>query len=1466
MKTSIGRLSVRRTSAVEPLESRVLFSGSFPNAAAIAMAYDGAGALHVAFQNAGADSALRYSARGLDGTWSAPATVDPAVAAGSHLSIAVNAGSIPGIAYYDPAAGDLKYASPTGTGWQLTAVDSKGDVGLHPALTFNLLGLPLISSYSATKQDLKLSSFNGRRWRNKVVDAKRDVGRFSSIDVNPVDNTWAIAYESTTTGQAKVRSRRDKKAVLASWPVGGQLSGAPSVAFDGAGNLAVSFAAPGSDTLVIYRPTQVRKKRVWGGTPVSAGATPAAPTVLGFGADNAALIVYPTAANDVHLASEGPGGGWSSASFGAGSSFAFDPSRRAVAVLNGATLNEFSPALSAPATLTATPTGPSAVSLAWSAVTGATGYVVQRGQAAGPSTTIATPGPTVTTLVDSAAIEGDVYTYRVYSVNSVFTSLAAATATATLPLLPATGLTAGAGAGGIVLQWVDHSAAETGYAIDRSADGTTWAALATTAPNATTYTDATATEGTPFYYRVRPVKGDAAGTAITVGPFSVNVFAPGNFSAAAAPGSAGQSQVNLSWTDASGIETGYRIERSPDGSSWSLLHTTAANVTQYSDTGLSAGATYHYRIRANAASNVSAFVTAVAFTATSGAPQFMLTPTALAEVRAKAAATSGPLATQWAAFRTMLDNELGKVTSPSYQADQVMWASDFALGYQALKNTDPSKASEYADKAIAMLLSAIRDNARNPTGTRMFLARGDGATTTFPVPHTAIKASTVKVWTPTVNVRTIVKGAANGQDTGETYQEWLKVSLTSDGPAAYTKGVDWRFNPDYRDDKLDWSLPGAEPATGTTYYVTQANSNGVGQASGWTFNGSAITFTTAPAANRAIFVEYQYGTPSGGASTLGYQQTSDGRGGFNNSMIDAGYTSRFLKHAPIALDWLWDYAGLTTAVRNEAIAVFVRWSDQFRDNAYQANSPASNYGAGHYAYRTALAIALQGRSPEAARLATEVQNFRQNRVLPILQPPTGGIGSMDGGFWAEGWNYGALAIRGILTSAVAFEAAGWAPGGATAERGWAGEVIHALLAQQPTQATIYDGGDGYAYPLPFPDKDLLTDLAYTASDAAMKSYANYTLQNYPGSTKSNWEQVMFRNPAATGAFWGSTLPLHHLSNGTGTAVARKDWNYNSTWLSFHSGNLVEAEHQSNDQGGIQINRGGDALLVNVAAVTGDQTYQNKSTYGNLVVIDDGGAGEQTYRYAQGGWYGNPGVAMPHFVGTADYVYMQGKYAAAYTHHYGEPGAPNPATELTRSVFYVRAADYVIVYDRATTTQPTHLKQLRWHFTGTATVAGDAWTITTGASKLFGKTYSSNALATSTQTLTQNGESFNQITTNNAAPTASVGYVTAMQTAASSAGAMDASARIASGDGKVEGVLMGQYAVLFGTHGAFSGGTSYQLTAAAGQTITHYVSDLAPGTTYTLTGASQATATANAQGVLQFSATGTGTAQTVTLNP
>jgi hypothetical protein len=58
------------------------------------------------------------------------------------------------------------------------------------------------------------------------------------------------------------------------------------------------------------------------------------------------------------------------------------------------------------------------------------------------------------------------------------------------------------------------------------------------------------------------------------------------------------SQINLTWSDNSNNEDGFEIERSLDGVTFSTIATTAANVTDYSDTGLAAETTYDYRVLA----------------------------------------------------------------------------------------------------------------------------------------------------------------------------------------------------------------------------------------------------------------------------------------------------------------------------------------------------------------------------------------------------------------------------------------------------------------------------------------------------------------------------------------------------------------------------------------------------------------------------------------------------------------------------------------------------------------------------------------------------------------------------------------------------------------------------------------------------------------------------------------------------
>ncbi len=56
--------------------------------------------------------------------------------------------------------------------------------------------------------------------------------------------------------------------------------------------------------------------------------------------------------------------------------------------------------------------------------------------------------------------------------------------------------------------------------------------------------------------------------------------------------------VTLTWNDNSSDETGFRVERSTNGSSFSVLDTVAADVTTYSDETIQPSSTYWYRVNA----------------------------------------------------------------------------------------------------------------------------------------------------------------------------------------------------------------------------------------------------------------------------------------------------------------------------------------------------------------------------------------------------------------------------------------------------------------------------------------------------------------------------------------------------------------------------------------------------------------------------------------------------------------------------------------------------------------------------------------------------------------------------------------------------------------------------------------------------------------------------------------------------
>jgi hypothetical protein len=88
----------------------------------------------------------------------------------------------------------------------------------------------------------------------------------------------------------------------------------------------------------------------------------------------------------------------------------------------------------------------------------------------------------------------------------------------------------------------------------------------------------------------------APGPSPSLNPSSPSAIAPSPTMVTATASSS--SEIDVSWSDVDS-ETGYRMERSTDGSSgWTTVATTGQDVTTYSDTGLAAGTTHYYRVYA----------------------------------------------------------------------------------------------------------------------------------------------------------------------------------------------------------------------------------------------------------------------------------------------------------------------------------------------------------------------------------------------------------------------------------------------------------------------------------------------------------------------------------------------------------------------------------------------------------------------------------------------------------------------------------------------------------------------------------------------------------------------------------------------------------------------------------------------------------------------------------------------------
>lgn len=233
-----------------------------------------------------------------------------------------------------------------------------------------------------------------------------------------------------------------------------------------------------------------------------------------------------------------------------------------------------------------------------------TGFTLERAEGTGAYSVIKTFAPNITSYTDTGLTKGNAYSYRIKAnmnaTNSDYSNVATVTIedsnpnpTLAKPIINEgdTGIYA---AGFYVTWGLINGATSYDIQVYNETDG--WVDQGTSTAHFLYINK----KGTQTSYRVRMRAVNATGTSDWSTPRDFTLpgalVAPSNLAAIA---NAATLEVDLTWDDNADIETGYSIERALGNGAYSVIATLSADETSYTDTGLTAGSTYSYKVRAS---------------------------------------------------------------------------------------------------------------------------------------------------------------------------------------------------------------------------------------------------------------------------------------------------------------------------------------------------------------------------------------------------------------------------------------------------------------------------------------------------------------------------------------------------------------------------------------------------------------------------------------------------------------------------------------------------------------------------------------------------------------------------------------------------------------------------------------------------------------------------------------------------
>jgi fibronectin type 3 domain-containing protein len=264
----------------------------------------------------------------------------------------------------------------------------------------------------------------------------------------------------------------------------------------------------------------------------------------------------------------------------------------------------------APSSLQATAVSASQINLSWTAASGTVAqYRIERRTGGGAFAVIDSVGGATLSYQDTGLAAATQYTYRVAACNaggcSAPSNEASATTGQVAPGAPSNLQATAVSASQINLSWTAASGTVAHYRIERRTDGGAFAVIDSVGGATLSYQDTGLAEATQYTYRVVACNAGGCSAPSSEASATTGQVAPGapsNLQATAVSAS----QINLSWTAASGTVAQYRIERRTGGGAFAVIDSVGGATLSYQDTGLAAATQYTYRVVACNAGGCSA--------------------------------------------------------------------------------------------------------------------------------------------------------------------------------------------------------------------------------------------------------------------------------------------------------------------------------------------------------------------------------------------------------------------------------------------------------------------------------------------------------------------------------------------------------------------------------------------------------------------------------------------------------------------------------------------------------------------------------------------------------------------------------------------------------------------------------------------------------------------------------------------